>query len=218
VTSLAIPLFPRALVRVCARAQRALWGLRLSRLYGIGIGIIYGVLTFGLASDPRLAATFWVRCLTTASWVAGVGALSLARDLAARDAAQGLTSLARLRGFGDRVVERARTVSGALTLTVAVAAPGLLVALAALLRFRTLAGALTALALALLTVPYALLLGSVLAVLARLCSRLLPERGRMLLMAIVLGPWLLALGTGTNVPSIPGAFAWLLTQLSGSFR
>jgi hypothetical protein len=66
--------------------------------------------------------------------------------------------------------------------------------------------------------PYALLLGTVLSVLARACSRLLPERGRLLLLALVLGPWLVALGTGASVPSIPGAFAWLLSQLSGSFR
>jgi len=44
VTSLAIrsydrtrALFPSALVRLCARAQRELWGLRLTRGYGIGV-------------------------------------------------------------------------------------------------------------------------------------------------------------------------------------
>jgi hypothetical protein len=218
VTSLAVPLFPRALVRVCTRAQRELWGLRLARLYGIGIGISYAILTLSLGPDPRLAATLWERCLTTASWAAGLGALSLARDLAGRDATQGVTSLARLRGFGDEMLERARTLSGALTLAGAVAVPGLLVALAALVRFRSLTSAMTALALGLLTLPYALLVGTVLSSLARLCSRWLPERGRLLLIAIVLLPWLVALGTKTGLPSIPGALSWLLSHLSGSFR
>jgi hypothetical protein len=216
VVAQASSLLPRALVRVSRRAQRELWGLRLARLYGIGVGISYALLAFGLASDPKLATTLWARCLTTASWVAGLGALSLARDLASRDEAQGVTSLARLRGFGDQTLERARTLSGALTLFGAVAVPGLLVALAALLRFRTLPGALSALSLALLTLPYAALLGGVLAVLARLCAKLLPERGRWLLLALVLGPWLLARGTGSTLPSIPGAFAWLLSHLAGS--
>ncbi|HKY39401.1 MAG TPA: hypothetical protein VJN18_25860 [Polyangiaceae bacterium] len=203
-------------MRVSRRAQRGLWGLRLARLYGIGVGISYALLAFGLASDPKLATSLWTRCLTTASWVAGLGALSLARDLVARDEAQGITSLARLRGFGDQALERARTLSGAVTLFGAVAAPGLLVALAALLRFRTVPGALSALSLALMTLPYAALLGGVLTVLARLCSRLLPERGRWLLLALVLGPWLLARGTGSALPSIPGAFAWLLDHLAGT--
>ena len=214
----ALPLFPRALVRVSRRAQRELWGLRLARLYGIGIGISYAMLTFGLASDLKLTTSLWARCLTTASWVAGLGALSLARDLAARDEAQGVTSLARLRGFGDQTLERARTLAGAMTLFSAVALPGLLVALATLLRFRTLPGTLSALSLALCTLPYAALLGGVLALLARLCSKLLPERGRWLLLALVLGPWLLARGTGSALPSIPGAFAWLLGHLAGSLR
>jgi hypothetical protein len=205
-------------VRVTRRAQRELWGLRLARLYGIGVGISYAALTFGLNPDPRLAATLWVQCLTTASWAAGLGALSLARDLVARDETQGVTALVRLRGFGDQALERARTLSGALTLFTAVAAPGLLVAAAALLRFRTVPGALSALVLAVLTLPYAALLGGVLAVLARLCSRLLPERGRLLLLAIVLGPWLVGLGTGSPLPSLPSALSWLLTHLAGSVR
>jgi hypothetical protein len=216
VTTQAASLFPRALVRVSARAQRELWGLRLSRLYGIGVGISYALLVFGLSAELRLATTLWARCLTTASWVAGLGALSLARDLATRDEAQGVTSLARLRGFGDDVLERARTLAGAVTLFTAVAVPGVLVAVAALLRFRTLPGVLTGLVLLLLTFAYAALLGGVLAVLARLCSKLMPQRGRLLLLAIVLGPWLLGIGTGSSVPSVPGAFAWLLARLSGS--
>lgn len=201
---------------MCARAQRELLGLRLTRLYAVGIGISYAILTYGLAPDSRLATGMWARCLTTASWVAGVGALSLARDLTARDDAQGLASLVRLRGFGEPALERARTAAGALRLITAIATPGLLVALSALLRFRNWSGASTALLLALLTLPYAALLGSVLSISARLCARWLPARGRLLLAALTLGPWLLALGTKSPIPSIPGAFGWLLAQLAGS--
>lgn len=211
----ALGLAPRALVRLCARSQRALLGLRLTRVYTLGIGVSYAILMFALAAPPGLAVKLWVRCMITASWVAGVGALSLARDLASRDAAQGLVSLARLRGFSEQSLERARALAGALRLSSALLVPGLVVALAGLLHFRTLSSARVALALALLTVPYALSLGAVLALLARLSHALLPSRGRLLLLGLVLGPWLLALGTGSSLPSIPGAFGWLLARLSG---
>lgn len=203
-------------MRLCARAQRELWGIRLTRVYGIGIGLSYAVTLLVLSPTPEVALKLWARALATASWVAGVGALSLARDLVSRDAQQGLVSLARLRGFTEQGLERARAVAGALKLSGAVAAPGVIVALTALLHFRTSAAAAVALALALLTLPYAALLGTTLALLARLSSRLLPGRGRTLFLALVLGPWLLATGTGSSLPSVPAAFGWLLERLAGS--
>jgi hypothetical protein len=67
-------------------------------------------------------------------------------------------------------------------------------------------------------VVYAALFGSTLAVLARTCSRALPGRGRLLLLVVVLGPWLLAAGIGVRVPSIPGGFGWLLSRLAEGSR
>ena len=203
-------------MRLCSRAQRELWGVRLTRVYGIGIGLSYAVTLFVLSAPPGLALKLWARALATVSWVAGVGALSLARDLVSRDTQQGLVSLARLRGFGAPALERARALAGAIRLSGAVAAPGLIVALAALLHFRTFAAASFALALALLTLPYAALLGTALALLARLSSHLLPGRGRTLFLALALGPWLLASGTNSSLPSLPAAFSWLLERLAGS--
>jgi hypothetical protein len=196
------------------QAQRQLWGIRLTRLYAIGIGISYSVLVLTAPVDPGLGPRLWQKCLTLASWVTGVGALSLARDLVERDVTQGLVGLARLRGFGPRALERARVVAGAIKLATTVAIPGLLVALAALLRVRSAAGAFTAFGLIVFTLAYAALLGCTLAVLARAASRALPGRGRLLLMLLVLGPWLLASGIGLSLPSIPGAFGWLLSHLS----
>jgi len=205
---------PAALVRLCAQAQRGLWGLRLARLYGFGIGVGYAALLLVGPESLSSAAKSWARALATASWVAGVGAMSLATELATRDATQGLTGLARLRGFGEAQLERARTVAGARRLAVACLVPGLLVALATLLRFRTLHGTAVALGLGLATLPYALLVGSSLAFLARACSHWLPGRGRLLLLALVLGPWLLGFGLSAPIPSIPGAFGWLLQHLN----
>jgi len=195
-----------------------MWGLRLGRLYGLGVGASYSLVALVGPDSLAVSSKLWARCLATASWVAGVGALSLATDLAARDAQQGLTGLARLRGFGEPELERARRMAGALKLGTTVLLPGLLLSLAFLARIRTLDGALGALLLGLLTVPYAALVGSVLAVLARACHRLLPGRGRALLLAVCLGPWLLAKGLDASVPSIPAGFAWLLDHLSRSFR
>ena len=205
---------PPALVRLCAQAQRGLWGLRLARLYGFGVGFGYAVLVFVGPASLTTSSRLWARALATASWLAGVGALSLATELTTRDATQGLTDLARLRGFGEAQLERARTIAGARRLAVASLLPGLLVALATLLRFRTLHGSAVALGLALATLPYALLVGSSLAFLARACSRWLPGRGRLLLLALVLGPWLFGLGSSTPIPSLPGAFGWLLQHMS----
>ncbi|RYZ06935.1 MAG: hypothetical protein EOO73_14200 [Myxococcales bacterium] len=204
---------PRALVRLCSRSQRQLLGLRLGRVYGIGIGISYALTAAVAPAEAAVSGSLWVRCLVTASWVAGLGALSLSSDLAARDATQGVTSLARLRGFGESSLERARMLAGALRLGSTVLVPGLIVAVALLLKLRTLSGAALALSLFVLTVPYAALVGGVLAPLARACHHFFPGRGRWLLAGIVLGPWALGVGLGAPVPSIPGGFAWLLNQL-----
>lgn len=204
------------LVRLCADSQRQLWGLRLGRLYGIGIGVSYALLAWLGPGSASTASKLWARCLMTASWVAGVGALSLATDLEARDALQGIVGLARLRGHDAAELEQARTLAGARALTRAVLIPGLIVALALMLRLHTPRAALASLTFALLTLPYAVVVGVTLAVLARACSRWLPGRGRLLLLAVTLGPWLLALGLGRDLPSIPGAFAWLLARLSRS--
>jgi hypothetical protein len=182
----------------------------------LGIGISYAITLFAVSATPLIATKLWARALATASWVVGVGALSLARDLASRDAEQGLTGLARLRGFDELGLERARALAGALRLSGAVAVPGLLVALAALLEFRTLGAAAQAASLALLTLPYAALLGTTLALLARLSQRLLPGRGRTVFLVMALGPWLLAMGTGASIPNVPSAFAWLLDRLVGT--
>lgn len=211
-------LVPRPLLRFCARAQKGLWGLRLTRAYGFGVGTSYAALALLGPASLGVSANLWARALTIASWAAGVGALSLATDLGTRDAAQGITGLARLRGVGERELERARTLAGARRLATAVLVSGWLVALAVLLRCRTLHGSFAALGLALLTVPYAGLVGGTLAALARACSRWLPGRGRLLLLALVLGPWLFGSGIGLGVPSIPSAFAWLLEQMARSFR
>lgn len=208
---------PRALVRLCSRAQRELWGLRLGRIYGIGIGVSYAIVALVAPPESGGAAKLWVRCVATASWVAGVGALSLARDLAARDATQGLITLSRLRGFGPAQLERARALAGAIRLGSTVLVPGWILALGLLVSFHTLRGALVALALAVLTLPYAALVGGTLAPLARACSRWLPGRGRLLLLAVTLGPWLLGSGLGTPVPSLPAAFGWLLAHVARGF-
>jgi hypothetical protein len=224
VTSLASAIIPKtatfsgALVRLCSRSQGTLWGLRLGRAYGIGIGLSYGLLAWLGPTSFGGAAKLWAHCLGTASWVAGIGALSLATDLAARDATQGLSSLVRLRGFGEAALERARVLAGARRLASNVLVPGLMLSLSLLLRFHTLRAALMSLSLLVLSVPYAALVGATLAPLARACSLWLPGRGRLLLAAIALGPWLLGAGLHANLPSIPGAFSWLLEHVVRSFR
>jgi hypothetical protein len=206
---------PRALVRLSARAQAELWGLRLTRLYAFGIGVSYSALLFATSSEPSAATSSWVKCLTTASWVAGLGALSLARDLAERDTLQGVVGLARLRGFGPQPLEQARAVAGAIKLGLTVALPGIMLSLTTLVVERSVSGLFTGLALLGFSVLYAALFGASLSLLSRACARALPTRGRLLFAAVVLGPWLFASGVDAELPSLPGAFAWLLSQLGG---
>jgi hypothetical protein len=210
--------FPRALVRLCTRAQRDLWGLKLTRLYGFGIGVSYAALAIVGPPTAGSLTKVWVGCVTTASWVAGVGALSLATDLAARDEAQGLRQMAALRGFGDEQLERARTIAGAIRLSATITIPAAITLLAALSHVRTWSSAAAALALALYTLPYAALLGGALALVARASSTWLPQRGRWLFLGLTLGPWLLAKGTGTPLPNLPQALGWLLDHAAGSLR
>lgn len=204
---------PRALVRLCRQSQRQLLGLRLGRVYGYGIGLSYALMVALVPAEVAVSGTLWVRSLVTASWVAGLGALSLASDLSARDSTEGVTSLARLRGYGEGALERARVLAGALRLGTTVLVPGLIVAVALLLKLRTLSGTAMALSLLVLTVPYAALVGAVLAPLARASHHFFPGRGRWLLAAVVLGPWLLGKGLNAPVPSIPAGFDWLLSQV-----
>jgi len=190
----------------------------MGRAYGIGIGASYGALALVGSPSAFTASKLWEHAVATASWVAGIGALSLARDLSERDAVQGVSSIARLRGFSESELERARTLSGAERLASTVLVPGLVVALALLVKDQTLRGALTALTLAVLTLPYAAVVGGVLAPLARACSHWLPGRGRWLFSALTLGPWLLGLALPAALPSIPLAFSWLLDTLARSVR
>jgi hypothetical protein len=185
----------------------------LGRVYGVGIGLSYALLVALGPAETATSGKLWARGVATASWVAGLGALSLASDLAARDSSQGVTTLARLRGFGEGALDRARALAGAMRLGTTVLVPGLIIALAVLLKLRTLSGAVVALSLLVLTVPYAALVGAVLAPLARACHHFLPGRGRWLFAAVVLGPWLLAEGLGAPVPSIPAGFDWLLSRI-----
>lgn len=203
-------------MRLCSRAQGELWGLRIGRAYGFGIGLSYSLVAWLEPPSLGALAHLWSRSLGTASWVAGLGALSLATDLQARDTMRGLTGLARLRGFGESELERARRLSGAIRLAANVMVPGLMLALTSLLRLHTPAAALAALALTASTMPYAALVGFSLAPLARACSYWLPGRGRLLLAAITLGPWLLAMGLQVQLPSLPAGFAWVLEHTARS--
>lgn len=205
-------------MRLCGQTQRQLLGLRLARVYGFGIGLSYALTVALGPAEADLGAGLWARSLATASWITGASALSLATDLAARDAKQGVATLARLRGVAEPTLERARVVAAALRLGTTVLVPGVIVALAVLLKLRTVEGAVSALAALVLTVPYAALVAGVLAPLARVCHHLLPGRGRWLFAAVVLGPWLLGAGLNAPVPSIPAGFDWLLSQATRSVR
>jgi hypothetical protein len=183
-------------------------------MYGLGIGLSYALVALLTGRDSQALAGLWHGAMQTASWLTGLGALSLARDLDERDARSGLLGLTRLRGFDRASLERARWLAGAITLSSVTTAAGGLLAVAAMLKLRSVAGAALALAMVPLTLVYGAVVGSVLAALARLSARSVPGKGRWALLIIVLVPWLADIALGGVRISIPGWFGWLLQRLT----
>ena len=119
---------------------------------------------------------------------AGPLALSLAADPAGRDRRDGVEQLALLRGVTAEGLALARLWAGMLGAAARVALPALVVCLV----LSSTGGDWLLAASALGGVVIALLAGALLAALATICARLGAERGRLILLLVVLLPWLLS--------------------------
>ncbi len=190
-----------ALIALCRRRQRARLGAWLGWAGAIAAAVVF--VTFSRASSG--AGDLASRLLGDAlRWVCVLGvtplALSLAADPVAQDRRDGIELMVAVRGRGPAALELARVVAAIQETSLRVAAAGLLVCVASgwalswQLVLVSVAG----------TVVIALLSGVTLGGLAVVCGQLGAERGRALLAAVVLVPWLLSDFWTMPGLSIPG--------------
>jgi hypothetical protein len=186
--------------------------VRAAGLYGWGIAMSYAV---GMLLDPSATLALLASAVVTLAWVPGaVIAFAAARDAGGATESSGIALLARQRGFDHRALAWARFVGTASRISRAVGVRAVLLALFAASRG---SGPVAAGAAPLRWVSGALrwsrVAGLGVAGLARAAAWLLPERGRFLLVAVLLLPLAAALawpGTVTLVDVVSGLVPTLL--------
>lgn len=203
---------PWALARLVTRAgsrrrafRSALWsGGLIALLSAPAIALLAG--TSAADATDILA----LRVLAYASWL--VGGLGCWAFLAPDTELTATGTLARERGYSGEDLGRWWTAGVAVRIAVAVFLVTLL-PLGVSIALSTTATMLTSRLLLLPGVAgYAILLGSILALLARLARRLAPRFPRVTLAGLVLLPFLASFWF-PETPSVPGVFGWLLDGL-----
>jgi hypothetical protein len=206
----------RALIALFDLGRQKSRGLRAARAYAFGVFVTYAIaiaLTRGGAGQRHAIHSFVTAALVALSWVVGaLAALGATQVLAKQAEREGLSALARQRGFSERALLRARAGAAAQRIALLVGVPALLLVAVGVAR-----GA--ALSWALLVAPgialYACALGLTLALLAELSAELAPRHPRLLLLGLVLGPLLISQAFPA-APSLSSVLSALLAQLLGS--
>jgi hypothetical protein len=184
----------RALIALFDLSRKKGFALRAARLYAIGAFAGYGAaILLARGGDRRALIQGLVHAaLGSLSWVVGgLAALGAGQALAqpTSPSSDALTALALGRGYSPSALLRARTLSTAVRVARWVGLPGVLLVIVGLARGAT---PLWALAVAPAVVVYASALGLTVAVFALFAAQLAPRRPRWMLIALVLGPHLIA--------------------------
>jgi hypothetical protein len=204
----------RGLVALAARRLRATVGGRFAAIAAIPVVLAFAGIAVALRTVDGSLSPLEGLVPTAATWLAWVVAaplaLSAARDRRLLDRREGLDALAASRGFSASALEGARALAAMSTITVTLGAPlvGLTLFTAALAGSARLA--LARVGLAILAAAFSGIVGVTLGGLASLCARAGRARGRLLLVALVAGPWALADLLDHGAWSIPGALAAVL--------
>ena len=180
------------------------WSFRAATLYAwaAAIGYVSLVAAWSARTENLAASPIVARALMWISYAGALAAWTLARNVEAEGTRLGLDALAMLRGASPRALASARVVAvPAVALTVAVV---------------VLVGSTRgAIALVASVLVYALLFGATFGGLARLASRLNPRHGRLVFVALVVGPELLRGALGDDMPTFVSGFGSLLDVLLG---
>jgi hypothetical protein len=201
----------RGLVALAARRLRVSAGGRFAAVAAIPVALAFAGIAVALRTVDGSLSPLEGLVPTAATWLAWACAapiaLSAARDRRLLDRREGVDALAAARGFSASALESARALGAMVAITTALGVPLVVLTLFTV----TLAGsfrlALARVALALLAAAFSLIVGVTLGGLASICARAGRARGRLLLVALVAGPWVLADLLGHGAWSIPGALA-----------
>ena len=204
----------RGLVALASRRLRASVGGRFATVASILIVLAFAGIALALRSVDGSLSPLEGLVPTAATWLAWAAAapiaLSAARDRRLLDRREGLDALAAGRGFSASALEAARALGAMTTITTALGTPLVVLALFTAALAGSVRLALARLVLAALAAAFALTAGVTLGGLASICARVGRARGRLLLFALVVGPWMLADLLGHGAWSIPGALAAVL--------
>jgi len=202
----------RALIALFDIGRQKGYGLRAAKLYAFGVFASYAF-AIALTSGPERTATihgFLRAAVVSLSWAVGaLAALGSAQALAAQSERDALSTLALQRGIPHSALLRARMWAASVRVARLVGVPALLLVAVGLLRGANVTWALTV---APALIVYTSALGLALALLAHFAAELSPRHPRALLLALVLGPFLISLAFPA-FPSLPHAFDALLTRL-----
>lgn len=204
----------RGLIALAARRLRASTGGTIATLAAIPVVLAFAGIAVALRSVDGSLAPLSGLVPTAARWLAWVVAaplaLAAARDRRLLDRREGLDALAAGRGFSASALEAARALGAMTTITTAIGVPLIVLALFTAALAGSVRLAVARLGLAVLAALFAVIAGVTLGGLASLCARAGRARGRLLLFAVVAGPWMLADLLGHGAWSIPGALAAVL--------
>jgi hypothetical protein len=202
----------RALIALFDLGRQKNRDLRAARVYAFGVFASYAlaIALTGSAARQPLIQSYLTAALVALSWLVGaLASLGSAQVQAEHGERDGLTALALQRGFSESALVHARTLATAQRIARLIGLPALLLVAVGVARGATPAWAL---ATAPAVLIYVSALGLALAVSAQLSAELAPRHPRALLLALVLGPVLLAQAYSA-VPSLPGLFSALLSRL-----
>jgi hypothetical protein len=199
----------RGLVALARARLREATAGRIGRLAAVLVVLCFGIIAVALRVTDGGEAHLEGLVPSAARWIAWLAGAPLcfaaAADRRLSDRRDGIDALAAARGFSSASLESARALAAMMETARALAVPlaGLSLLVAALsgsarlllVRAGLLIGALA----------FALIAGMTLGAVASACGRLGRARGRWLLVAVVLGPWVLADLAGHGAWSIPGA-------------
>jgi hypothetical protein len=171
------------------------------------VSLVFGsaILVLWPRTHGALADVVAVRALKCLSWLgAGLACLGTARDLSAAAEADGTMALASQRGFSRDDLGRAHWIASMTTIARATLGPGLLLVVLVLLTSRSMAELAGRALFGLGAIAYLVALALALGALGRASVWISARRGRTVLVALVLVPYLLE----RTVPEVGGVTAW----------
>jgi hypothetical protein len=188
-----------------ARASRTLTWVTALGFAGMAVELRVADGAAASLSGVVVSAAHWI------VWLVAVPlALAAAEDRRALDRADGVEALAASRGLSLVGMESARVLAAMAEIAASIAVPVLALAVLTAALAGHVGAALHRVTLGLGVAGFAIVAGVTLGGVGAACGRLGRARGRWLLVAVVVGPWMLADLAGHGAWSIPGALGAVL--------